>query len=262
MQHPFNKFIIRLLLVFACMAPYWIDSAEALTKRTDVLTIGAASSLTDVLKDLQADFLRTHSNTKIRITFAASGVLKQQIVHGAPVDLLLAASPQERTDLVKAGRVQEGAWTPFISNRLALVFRQGIATYHVADLRSSAIKRFVIADPVSVPAGRYSREALKKLGLYDVMMPKLLLAENVRAVHQYLVRGDADAGILFVTDLKSAQKSLVKWITMPDGPKITYEAITITGGHTVTADEFRAYLVTKQAQSILLKYHFTPLRAK
>jgi molybdate transport system substrate-binding protein len=228
----------------------------------DEVLVSAASSLTDALNEVGAAFTHAHPRTTVRFNFAASGVLQQQIVQGAPVDVFCSASPVEMDALQREGHIEPNSRIDFAGNRLVLIAPEGSRMRGWNDLANPKTRRVAISDPASVPSGRYAQETLTKRGLWDLVKLKAAYGENVRQTLTYVANRDVEAGIVFKTDaLHDADKVRIVAEATPgkDHLPIVYPAAVITNApNRAGARSFVEFLRSGPARKILAKYGFTP----
>ena len=178
------------------------------------LTVFAAASLTEAFKDARTKLQSAHAGLSITYSFAGSQALVTQIKNGAPADVIATADTSTMQTLVNEGLVT--APKTFARNVLEIVVAQGNpkGITGLKDLARTDLK-VVIEDP-SVPAGKYGRQALQAQGVtvHPVSQP-LDVKSELLAVEQ----GNADAGIVYVTDVSSAG-SAVSGVTIPDSQNV------------------------------------------
>lgn len=164
------------------------------------LTVLAAASLADAFTELGDAFEATHADATIRFGFGGSQRLATQVVEGAPADVLATADETQMEVVVEAGAVT-GEPVTFATNRLAIAVGPGnpLGIQGVADLADPALTLVLAA--AEVPAGRYAREVLAAAG---VEAQPDSLETDVRAVLGRVALGEADAGIVYASDLVSA----------------------------------------------------------
>jgi molybdate transport system substrate-binding protein len=157
------------------------------------------------------------------------------------------------------GFIVPGSRKDFVSNTLVLIVPQDskLALTGPKDLVLVAVKRVAVGNPASVPAGRYTQEALTKAGLWEALQPKLILGESVRQVLDYVSRGEVDAGSVFATDSAIA-KGKVKTVATVQGhqPIIYPVAIVSASPKKELAQGFLNFLSTPKSVEILKKYGF------
>jgi molybdate transport system substrate-binding protein len=188
----------------------------------DAVTVSAAVSLRDALNEIWQP-TGADERPEVVLNAAGSGTLLRQILQGAPVDLFISASPVELDELEQAGLLVPGSRKIVASNRLVTIFsleRHPPARFR--DLSAHGLMRIAIGNPRTVPAGRYAREALESTGLWEPLQDRLVFAENVRQVVEYVARGDVDAGLVYRTDAALFGGRI---ITGPEPPVESYSQI-------------------------------------
>jgi molybdate transport system substrate-binding protein len=221
--------------------------------------VSAAASLSNVMKEVVAQFEKTHPGTKVVCNFAASGVLLQQMAKGAPVDVFAAADQQTMNQAQEKQLIIPDTRKNFVSNRLALIapLDSKLTVSGLKDLTGPAVKRVAVGNPSTVPAGRYAKEALVKAGLWDKLSPKFVLAESVRQVLDYVSRGEVDAGLVYSTDAAIAKGKVKVVQTVTEHAPILYPiAVIESTGKKVLAQSFVGFVVSSTAQEILAKFGF------
>ncbi|QYK68659.1 molybdate ABC transporter substrate-binding protein [Paenibacillus sp. S02] len=225
------------------------------------LTISAAASLTDALKEIQHSYESTHTGIKLNFNFGGSGALEKQIEQGAPSDLFLSASTKNMKSLVDQQLIDTKKQKTWLTNELVAVIpadgTMNIAS--VTDLTKKEVKKVAIGIPESVPAGNYAQEALTKAELWDTLQSKLVQAKDVRQVLQYVETGNADVGFVYKTDALTSQKAKIAFEVDPK----TYSPVEYPIGivkaskHIQEAEDFYAYLQSQESLNIMAKYGFT-----
>jgi molybdate transport system substrate-binding protein len=222
--------------------------------RHDSLTVSVAASLQDAM----ADAVRAYSASRVELNYGGSGALAQQIAGGAPVDVFLSAAPKPMDDLAALGLLLEGTRRDLLRNDIVLI---GPAVRSFEDLASPAVKIVALGDPESVPAGDYGRQVLTALRLWDRVQPKLVLAKDVRQVLGYVATGNADAGIVYATDARTAPNVRVAATAPPEThtPVVYPIAVIKTTRAPDAARAFAAYLAGPTARRIFEAYGFRPV---
>lgn len=245
-----NRLFCGLLLILCACVP---------RVRADEVLVSAAASLTDAFKEIGKAYTTFHPKDRVRFNFGASGALLRQIEQGAPVDVFASASPKEMDALQRHGGLRPGTRLDFAGNQLVLIVRPGSRVNKWDDLRQEEVRRVAISDPASVPSGRYAQETLTRRGLWKDVRPKAVLGENVRQTLVYVATGDADAGIVFVTDARIERRvRVVRTADDRDHSPIVYPAAaTSRAPHPEAAERFVQFLHGPTAQRILASYGFT-----
>ncbi|WP_145325186.1 molybdate ABC transporter substrate-binding protein [Paenibacillus xylanexedens] len=225
------------------------------------LTISAAASLTDAMKEIETNFETANPNIELNFNFGASGALQQQIEQGAPADIFVSAATKNMSALVDENLIAPGDQKNLLQNSLvAIVPADGAHTVtSEADLTSDSIKTVAIGIPESVPAGTYAKEALTNAKLWDELESKLVQGKDVRQVLQYVETGNADAGFVYKTDaLTSDQVNIAFEVDKNNYTPANYPVGIIEGTkHRTEADQFYAYLQTPEVLDIFAKYGFS-----
>jgi len=159
------------------------------------------------LQDIQTAYQAENPAVTIRYNFGASGALAQQISQGAPVDVFISASPQWMTALQDKGLI-DGQPQPMLQNELVLVVPASPSSpvTQFGDLVTDGISKIAIGEPESVPAGRYAKETLDTMGLWEAIAPKLVFGKSVRQVLAYVETGNVDAGMVYATDVLASDR--------------------------------------------------------
>jgi molybdate transport system substrate-binding protein len=227
------------------------------------VTVFAAASLTDALNEIAADY-KKDTGKDVAVSLAASSVLAKQIESSAGADLFISADLDWMDYLDNKGLINHATRENLLGNRLVLVAaKDSTASIAVAphfDL-AGALKggRLAIADPDSVPAGKYGRSALISLGAWNGVVDRLVNAENVRVALAYVARGEAPLGIVYETDAKAEPKVKVVGVFPEDShPPILYPA-ALTKDAKPEARGFLAYLASPTARAVFVKSGFSVL---
>ncbi len=222
------------------------------------LTVSCAMGLSVVAQDLGDAFVQKHPGTPLRFNFAASGKLAAQLRLGAPVDLFLSASLPLMDDLERRGVVVRGSRVDFATNTVVLIAPRGSPLTSVGAL-SRFSGRLALGNPASVPAGRYARDGLRALKLYDRLRPRMVFGEHVRQVLDYVVRGEVDAGLVYRTDyLSAASRVRIVGTLALAAPVIFPAALVASARHATRARQFLTFLRSKEARAILVRAGYSP----
>ena len=169
------------------------------------LMVSAAASLTDAFTDIGKAYEKQHPGTVVKFNFASSGALATQIEQGAPVDVFVSADAETTERLRKKSLVVASTEAVVASNTLvvAVPADSKIKIRGLADLKSDEIGHIGIGDPSHVPAGKYARQTLEKLHLWNALEHKLVMGSDVRQVRTYIQRGEVEVGFIFGTDARA-----------------------------------------------------------
>ena len=223
------------------------------------LLVSAAASLTEAFKEIGKSFTAKNPGVKVRCNFAGSGALLQQIAQGAPVDLFASADQETMDKAEKDGLLLPGSRNNFTSNSLVLVTPVNMpAITELADLKSGRVQKIAMANPASVPAGRYAKASLEKQGLWLALAPKCVMGISVKQALEYVMRGEVEAGFVFATDAAGVKDKVRVVAQIPTEKAIVYPVAVIAGSaNKEKAQAFIQYLRSPEAQGILAQYGFT-----
>ena len=179
--------------------------AAAQPTAREPITVFAAASLKDTQEEVGRGFTAA-TGTPVRFSFAASSALARQMEQGAPADLFASADVEWMDYLAQRGHVRAETRVNLLGNRLVLV-APASSTMQAVSLDAAGLGtalgrdgRIATGEVTAVPAGRYAKAALDKLGLWQAVQPRLAQTENVRAALAFVARGEAPLGIVYETD--------------------------------------------------------------
>ena len=227
------------------------------------LLVFAAASLSEALDEVGRVFT-ARTGVRVNASYAASSVLAKQIEAGAPADAFFSADLAWVDYLDERGLLKRGSRRDVLGNSLVLIapadspLRLSIAPGF--DLTAALGEgRLATADPDSVPAGKYARAALTKLGVWQSVSDRLVRGENVRAALAYVARGEAPLGIVYQTDAQAEKRVRVVGVFPEDShPPITYP-LALTVRARPEAARFADFLASDTARQIFTRYGFTAL---
>jgi molybdate transport system substrate-binding protein len=227
----------------------------------DTVVVSAAASLKDAFKEIGALYATSTGGPSPAFNFGASGDLMAQIKGGAPVDVFAAAAAKDMDVLETEGSLLPGTRADFAANQVVLIvpFASTAGATSFADLLMPAIARIAIVNPKTSPAGRYTEEVLAHGGIAEAVRPKLVLAENVRQVLDYVARAEVDAGVVYATDAAIRPQEVKVAAVAPAGshkPAIYPIAVLKGTPHTEAAQAFVAAVRSEAGQAILARYGF------
>jgi molybdate transport system substrate-binding protein len=213
------------------------------------LTVSAAASLTDVFNRLGKSFEEQNPGTTVRFNYGGSSDLAQQIVNGAPADVFAAANTSTMTTVFKAGLVN-GQPATFVTNVLQIAVAPGNpkAVHKFADLTKPDLKVVVCAP--QVPCGSATQQVEKATG---VTLKPVSQEPDVRSALSKVATGDADAALVYVTDVKSSGGK-VEGVDFPDASKALNQypiAVLKNAPHADLADRFVALVRGPDGQRVL-----------
>ncbi len=174
--------------------------APAETTPSKTLIVFAAASTREPIVELSAAFERSHAGVEVRASFSASSTLAQQLAAGAEAQLFLSAD--EKWAQFVAQKKLAADLRPLLGNRLVLIVPEGSKAVVTMpkDLLADNVKRIAMGDPRAVPVGRYAKQALTKLELWDQLKSKAVGAQDTRQALAFVETAGADAGLVYATD--------------------------------------------------------------
>jgi molybdate transport system substrate-binding protein len=223
------------------------------------LLISAAASLTDVLQEIATEYQQSRG-AAVTFNFGGSGTLQRQIEHGAPADVFIAAAIEPMDALEKQGLLLSDTRANVASNTLVLVApaKSEIALHSFAELASPFVKQIAIGDPRTVPAGAYAVECFTTLGINKAVDPKLVRMLDVRQVLAAVELGNADAGLVYQTDLARRDSIRTIQVAPPNSHRpITYPVAALRRSKIPEgARAFIVFLQSDKARAAFQKYGF------
>ena len=235
--------MFRLLLFCLILFPFSAQAGER-------LLVFAAASQKGALEEI-GGLYEAQCGCKVTFSFAATSTLARQIDAGAAADVFVSANEAWADWLEIRERLISGSRQTVAGNRLIIASND--AQPIGVDILSSG--RFAMADPISVPAGIYAREALESLGVWDVYRKNAVFSENVRVALSLIRRGDLVSGIVYQSDLTFSDR-LKSQFVFPETSHspIHYVAASISGSR--KSLDFVAFLSGEEAQAIFHRFGF------
>jgi molybdate transport system substrate-binding protein len=250
------------VFVLVCFAGLLLGAeVRAQSSSTHEITVSAAISLKDAFEEIAKTFMKKHPGTKVVFNFASSGALARQIEAGAPVSVFASAAQKDMDDIEQKDLIAANSRKDFAKNAVVLVkpATSPIPLQSLQDLQRAEVKKVVIGNPKTVPAGRYAEEALRHFNLWDAIKDKLVLAEHVRQALDYVARNEVDAGLVYSTDATARLREVKVVIKLPEGSHkpVVYPMGVIKGTKEETLSrEFVDFLISKEGQRILSQHGF------
>jgi molybdate transport system substrate-binding protein len=245
------RFLLALCLLLAPLAA-----------RAQELTVFAAASLTDAMKDVSAQWAKD-GHQPLRLSFGASSTLARQIEQGAPVNLFASADEKWMDYLADKKLIVADTRKDLLGNDLVLVVPadkpQHVTIGPGFDLLGllGPNGRIATGDPAHVPVGLYAEQALKKLGMWDAVQPRLARTDDVRAALLLVERGEAPAGIVYATDAAVSKGVMVAGVFPANShDPVSYPFAVIKAGDTPVARALMTFLAGPDARAIFDKRGF------
>ena len=240
--------LLVLVLGWAACAPHAASGK---------LRIAAAADLNFALPEMARQFRATHPAVELEIGYGSSGNFFAQISNGAPFDVFLSADVDYARKLVPAGAGKLDAVFTYAVGRVVVWVPAGSRLDPATALRDPSIKHLAIANPQHAPYGRAAQAALRTLGLWAGVEPKLVLGENVAQALQFVESGAADAGIVALSlALAPPVRARGRYWEIPVDvyPRMEQGGIMLKDSE--AARDFRAFLLSAGGRRILRQYGF------
>ena len=260
-----RRFTTRMIALAAGLAAMLAAPLPAALAQDNV-TVFAAASLKNALDDINAAW-KAETGNEATISYAGSSALAKQIEEGAPADLFISADFAWMSYLSEKNLTQKDTEVELLGNRIVLIAPAGEAQdidiapgFDLAGRLGDG--HLAMANTDSVPAGKYGKAALEKLGVWDAVAARVAQAENVRAALALVATGEAPLGIVYQTD--AAAEPAVKIIgTFPQNSHepIIYPAALTAEAKAADAAAFLAYLKGAKAKELFERQGFTVLAA-
>ncbi|MGB5950549.1 MAG: molybdate ABC transporter substrate-binding protein [Parvibaculum sp.] len=251
-------------LALGLLAALALPGAAARAAGTPPLVF-AAASLKEALDAVTAEWAHETGKT-VRISYAGSSLLAKQIGQGAPADLFISADLDWMDYLDARHLLKAKSRIDLLGNRLVLVAPKGSAVSLTiapgVDLAHAlGTGRLAMADTRAVPAGKYGKAALEKLGVWASVENRIAQAENVRAALAFVARGEAPLGIVYRTDaLAEPAVRIVAVFPEDTHPPIVYPAALTAASRNEDAAAFLGFLSSARAGKIFKAHGFTTLK--
>ena len=252
----------------ATEAPTLAPTAVPAAAEPKTLTVFAAASLTDAFTEIGAAFDAANPGVTTTFNFAGSQALRTQIEEGAPADVFASASSKEMETLITGSFVMKDVPQVFLINKLVVILPSNnpAGLEKLEDLANPGIKVVLAAE--EVPVGKYARQALDLMdasfgtGFKDKVLANVVSNEdNVKQVVAKVQLGEADAGIVYVSDVAAAPE--LKSIQIPTDLNVIAKypiAPLVKSENADLAAKFIEYVLSAVGQTVLAKWGFTPAK--
>lgn len=255
-----RRSFLRLILSAATLA--LVGTTLPAPAQEKSITVFVAASMKNALDDINAEFTR-RTGTKVVVSYAASSALAKQLEQGAPADVFASADIEWMDYSAGKKTIRDDTRVNLLGNRLVLIapkdskidkvdIAQG---FDLAKLIGDG--RIATGEINSVPAGKYAKAALEKLGIWASVEKKFAMADNVRAALALTARGEAVLGIVYETDAKVEGGVKIVGAFPPDShPAIVYP-VAATANAKPEAASYLTFLRGGAAKGVFEKYGFT-----
>ncbi len=243
------------LLIAAALVGVTATAAQA-----GEIYVSGAASLTNAFDKIKTAFEAKNPGIKVLTNYAASNPLLKQMQEGAPVDVFATADQATMDKAEKAGLIDPATRKNFALNDLVMIIPSdgNKAIKDLKALENKKVTRIAIGNPDSVPAGRYTREALTTAGLWEKLQSKYINSASVRQALDYVSRGEVDCGFVYRTDALKAGEKVKIMLNVPGHTPVSYPvAVAKTGKNAAEGAKFLAFLVSDEGMKILADFGFS-----
>lgn len=270
---PLLFFLLGSLMLTACGGTSAATTAGSGTPTSSPVTLNifAAASLTKAFNTLETSYHQLHPNVSFKADYDSSATLEQQIAGGAPADIFASADTATMQKATQAGLVD--ASQLFARNRLVVILPASNPAHitTLKDLARPGVK--IVLAAAAVPVGKYARQALANMAkspdyghAYESAVLKNVVSNeaNDSAIVQKVQVGEADAGIVYVSDINPATASAFASVTIPDNFNVLAQypiAVVKGSAHASDAQAFIQYVLSAPGQATLKQFNFVPVKS-
>jgi molybdate transport system substrate-binding protein len=222
----------------------------------ETATVAVAANFTDAAKELGAQYERK-SGDRIVFSFGSTGQLYTQISQAAPFDAFLSADQERPKKAIAEGYAVAGSAFTYATGKIVLFSADKDVVKGAETLKKASIDRIAIANPAAAPYGAAAVEAMKALGVYDALMPKIVQGENISQTYQFVQTGNAQLGFVALSQVIGT-KDGSRWL-VPEKlyTRIAQDAVLLKHGeNNKAARGFLVFLESSQGHEVLDKFGY------
>ncbi len=243
------------LLIWLCVINTSVRAAET------SFVLFAAASTTNALTEISERYEKL-GHGRPALVFGSSATLARQIALGAPADVYISANSEWMEYLETEGMLQHNSRRELLGNRLVIAVPNDspVGASDKNPLKQLfPLGRIAVADPTSVPAGRYAKQALTSTGDWQSIAKHLVFTSNVRIALKWIARGEVAGGITYATDVEIEPAVRAIW-HFPENshPRITYEIAQLKERNALGTAQFLSYLNSSEARAVFKRHGFLP----
>ena len=222
--------------------------------------VAVASNFTDAANEIAAAFAAATNHHAV-LSFGATGQFYTQITQGAPFEVFLAADDERPARAVAEGYGVTGTVFTYAIGQLVLSSAEAGRVTGPATLRSGDFDRIAIANPATAPYGRAAVEAMRSLGVYDTLQPKIIQGQNIGQTFQFVETGNAEVGFVALGQVSQTEAGS-RWIVPQQHYQpIKQDAVLLKAGeNNPAAAAFVEFLKGDEASAIIQKYGYALAR--
>ncbi|WP_198134433.1 molybdate ABC transporter substrate-binding protein [Pontibacillus litoralis] len=254
--------LILLHIVVVLSLTSCTNSEESTSSTFTELTISAAASMKEPLLQIGERFEQEHDTIQLHYNFGGSGALKNQIVHGAPVDVFISAAPIHIKELIEKEIMKEEHAIPFIRNSLVWITHQDKEAVFANIIQGN--QPIAIGTPATVPAGMYAKQALESAEMWSAVKNRIVFTKDVRHVLSLVEQQSVMAGVVYQSDaLSSDHVTIVETIDPSLHESIEYMiGVPQSSNNKQAALSFMEFLQSEEGVSVLQEAGFTSMDMK
>lgn len=244
------RFVVALGLLAGTALP---------TFAAEKIVVFAAASMKDVI-DTAAEKFKAENGSEVTASYASSSVLAKQIEAGAPAGIFISADLDWMDYVQERKLIDNDSRAVIAGNALVIAGAKDAKPAEAAEILKAG--RFSMGDPSNVPAGKYGKAALEKLGIWGDVSANAVFAENVRVALQYVSRGEVNAGIVYASDRAQVPEltEIYRFPASSHAPILYPAALVGTPDDNAQsgAKAFLAFLRSDAGQAIIADKGFVP----
>jgi len=249
-----KKYLWIRILFCALLAVLELQSEKAVA--ADEITVAVAANCYRPMQEISAAY-RKQTGNMVRLVRGSTGMLYAQIIQGAPYQVFLAADSKRPTLLESQGLIQPGSRFTYATGSLVLWTLHAdldLEAHALNVLRDVRVKRIAIANPETAPYGQAAMQALKAVGIEQMLRAKLVYGENVGQAFLFVRSGNADVGIVAASSVYQAggRTSAVP----PESYDPIIQQAVVLRHAPETARRFAVFLSSEAARKVLRKYGY------
>lgn len=253
MMHWTRRSIPKLLLGALSGLLLWGSAAGAFA---ETATIAVAANFTDAAKELGGEFEKA-SGHEIVFSFGSTGQLYTQISQGAPFDAFLSADRERPKKAIEEGYAVPGTSFTYATGRIVLFSTNPALVKGVETLKQGAFGKIAIANPETAPYGAAATEAMKALGVYEALAPKIVQGQSITQTYQFVQTGNAQIGFVALSQL-AGKEGGSRWVVPQElYAPIAQDAVLLQhGANNPAARAFLTFLKGAKAQAVTEKFGY------
>lgn len=239
----------RLLAALIVLA-----AAPGLARETQV---AVAANFTEPAKEIAAAFQKATGDTAV-LSFGSSGAFYTQMTHGAPFEVFLSADAERPQKAETEGLAVPGSRFTYAVGRLVLYSAQaGLVDTKGAVLKGGRFEHLAVADPVAAPYGLAATQVLAKLGLTNVLAPKIVRGSSITQAYQFVATGAAELGFVAQSQVVSVTGGSRWLVPAKDHAPIVQQAVLLkVGAANPAAAKFVRFLKGRETRAIIERYGY------